>query len=143
MELGTPAQREHIVIGAVLPHFDELVRDKIGSNLVQTAFRVATLAHQDEIVAKMVPDVVELSCDQFANYLLGDVMLSHGTAVQKEALVAATLQNVDRLFQHRSGPFQVRKAFTMMNYWNRRRRNIIGDLITGGGSRTLPCKPGE
>ena len=124
----------------MLPHFDELVRDKIGSNLVQTAFRVATLAHQDEIVAKMVPDVVELSCDQFANYLLGDVMLSHGTAVQKEALVAATLQNADRLFQHRNGPFQVRKAFTMMNYWNRRRRNIIGDLMRRKSHATrVPC----
>ena len=115
----------------MLPHFDELVRDEIGSFVAHSAFRVATLAHQDEIMAKMVPDVVELSCDPFANYLVGDVMRLDGTAVQKEALVAATLQNVDRLFQHRNGPFQVRKAFMMMNYWNRRRQNVIGDLITG------------
>ena len=93
----------------MLPHFDELVRDKIGSNLVQTAFRVATLAHQDEIVAKMVPDVVELTCDPFANYLVRDVMRSRRTA--SEALITATLQNADRLFQHKSGPFQVRRAF--------------------------------
>ena len=145
MELGTPAQREHIVIGAVLPHFDELVRDKIGSNLAQTAFRVATLAHQDEIVAKMVRDVVELSCDPFANYLLGDVMRSHthGTAVQKEALVTATLQNADRLSQHRDGQFRVRDAFSMMNYWNpQRHKNVIEDLILGRWTRTART-PGD
>ena len=123
----------------MLSHFDELVRDKIGSNLVQTAFRVATLAHQDEIVAKMVPDVVELSCDPFANYLVRDVMRSRRTA--SEALITATLQNADRLFQHKSGPFQVRRAFSMMD--PQRHKNVIGDLILGRWTRRTARTPGD
>ena len=132
LQAGTPQQREHIVDAVVLPHFDELIRDMSGSHVVQTAFRFSGPAHQDAIVTNILSDVVEFSRNPYANYLYKDVR-SIGTAMQKEALITATLQNADRLMQHESGQFQVRTAFTMMDYWNPRRahQNVIGNLIHG------------